>query len=206
MSERIFCPACKCGLRLPVDCVDPWLSCSRCLARIRNPQSIEEGETPSPTDVIEEHSPEDLRCPGCGVHVEPQWLFCPHCEERLYEQLPNRWSRSVEGNVRRNNFAWQVIRTVLAVFGGYGILIALMSSVATWVNNDVRPLMVTLAVLLVLAAISALSGSNQGKQSFLHSVARITLTTLTLAGALMAGGCLFMGAIFFFVCYPGKGL
>jgi hypothetical protein len=210
MSERIYCPACKRALRLPADCVDPWLSCPRCLARIRNPQSEPERAPSSPGVAPQERQPEARpRCPGCGVDVEPRWLFCPFCEERLRDRLPRQWSGSVEGDVRRDTTTMQVILILLAIVGGLGIFLALMTSFAALTDNEVAPLFVTLAVLFVLTVISAIIVSVREKKSPQPTAARIVLGTITLAGALVAGGCLFMGAIFVFffvVCLAGGRL
>jgi hypothetical protein len=178
MSERISCPGCRRVLSLPRDCVDPWLACPGCAARIPNPQV---------GAITEERAPEPDRrirfCPSCGAGVESHWLFCPHCEEPLHDP---RQRTSGDGNLdvsqQDGTSGW--FMGLLAMFGLAGLTLALLGSVFALGVGFVAPLVLTLMGLGILASIGAASELGQPKRPGQSTAARVVMVTLSLAGVM----------------------
>src|SRR5262245_23331365 len=78
MARTITCPSCSAALSLP-DHLTAAATCPRCLARIEPPaEAITTAPPPSPAP-----KPAVTGCPQCGQSVQPEWRFCPHCQDRL---------------------------------------------------------------------------------------------------------------------------
>jgi hypothetical protein len=208
MSERISCPGCKRVLRLPPDCTDPWLSCPLCLAKIRNPQAEGVAEHPReerPAGQGEE-APRDRTCPSCGAAVERRWMICPFCEATLRRRRRRRRRAGADVDARRDISTTGVVMILLAVLGGIGITVALVTSFAALGQNEAGPLFVTLAFLFVLALVSTAIVLGRAQHSEQPTAARIVVGTLSLAGILIAGSCVLSVAGFIFllaVCLAG---
>jgi hypothetical protein len=180
VSEHISCPGCRRILSLPRDCMDPWLACPGCAARILNPQAV--GITAQP-------EPEPDRrvrfCPSCRAGVEAHWLFCPHCEEPLHDPR-HRTSGNGNLDVSQQDGTSGGFMGLLAMFGLAGLTLALLGSVfALWVGF-VAPLVLTLMGLGILASIGAVSELGQPKRPGQSTAARVVMVTLSLAGVLVA--------------------
>jgi hypothetical protein len=124
MPHELTCHRCHRPLKIPRGLPGRWLTCPRCLARVRNleqlddPQAIS-GEARAPDDAPVRPRP----CPGCGREVDPSWRRCPVCEE----PLSGRRDRSppLDREVGRDTGAGTIILVVLGcvLLGGIGLFL-----------------------------------------------------------------------------------
>jgi hypothetical protein len=78
-ERRITCPSCKKTLLVEQGVNDPWLTCPHCLTRVPNPSQAVQTAAPSGPPAREDAP----TCPVCAEVVDPRWVYCPYCNERL---------------------------------------------------------------------------------------------------------------------------
>jgi hypothetical protein len=146
MSERISCPDCRRVLSLPRDCMDPWLACPQCEARIRNPQAREiAGEVKAEN--------RSQPCPSCGGAVESGRVLCSHCQEPLQvPRQPSSWGG--ERVVRADSRIIESIRILLGppgFLGGLVLIVAVVYGLVSRMDEKAQgPLFIAFGVLFGL--------------------------------------------------------
>lgn len=216
MPEPIVCPSCQKPLRVPADFHLAWLTCPRCLAVVPNPAA--QAITPSPAPPVLEtypmqpavETPDATRrldqCPSCGKPADPNWVFCPYCEEPM--RAPR--GMALERDVRRDTRRTGTGMIVLATLGGLAILWALVGTGAeAFGDRDPGPfvgVLVGLAVLFGISTLIVMIRSKGNLQS--RGIGRLVVSTLALTGGLVAAGFLLSLAVVVFllaVCLVGAG-
>jgi Double zinc ribbon len=206
--ETVVCPSCQARLRLPNEAPPGGMTCPRCDAHVPNPTSasVEPAslQTASPPPAGIQGEPTDpqparplgfSKCPLCKKDVEPDWLFCPHCEGLLRHE-----------NSSRTGGKTRVMIQLLRAFGLFGIgyfflgVVALMSA----------PLLLTGVVTLwcvglVSAGVMFYRTRHDTSQ---RSLWRVLVDAVTLVGACVAVSVALIVAIFVFFwvsCMVGLG-
>ena len=127
MRDTVTCPSCHARLRLPEERPPGGMTCPRCLAEVPYLASpaIQTAPLTAPPPAIQPE-PAALaplpRCPQCGERAEPEWIFCPYCEEPLRPDRGRRRGTRVDTDVQRDGKGVKISVVLLAVLGAIGIL------------------------------------------------------------------------------------
>jgi hypothetical protein len=179
MAQRVQCPGCGKHLRIPDGVTDPTLSCPHCLAQLPNPQAAAGIQTaPSPPAAR-------TTCPACGETVEGTWRYCPVCQEDLRRpRAPRRGvGAGADVDVRRDQGGTSVLLIILAVLGGLGFGYGVLVSVALLGEGTAWPLAIFLALVLGIAAFSAVRVYNRPQPpTGALGVGRVVVRTLAGIG------------------------
>ncbi len=209
MQDTISCPSCHVRLRLPPEPPPAGMTCPRCLAGVPYPTITSIQATPSePARPAAPEppaaSPGPSRCPSCGRPTEPQWLFCPHCEEPLRRDRGARSITGVDRDVRRDSSGTKIFLGLLTVLGGIGTFWYFAAAVA---DQNAGMAGAGICFLLFLGFFSTLLMFARTRDNpSARGIGRVVLGTLTLVGIVIASGCslvLAAGIFVFVVCMAG---
>jgi Double zinc ribbon len=210
MRDNVACPSCRALLRLPDEEPSGGMICPRCDAPVpyhtpalSEPAPLRTAPTP-PVRVQGEPTaapPGPSQCPVCRKPVEPDWLFCPHCEAPLRQ----------DGNAGRrplpNEDSWQTGPSAmilgLRVFGSLALVYFFLGAL---VLGNVTSLVFGLVTLWCLGLVSAgvmfyRTRHNPSKRNLL----RVAAGAITLLGAfVVVGGALALAFCVFVLVSCGR--
>lgn len=223
MAEPMLCPSCQKPLRVPADFHLAWLTCQHCRALVPTPAAEPDPQPPvtNPPREVPGSGGSDSgvgaplprprardafgggrTCSHCGKPAEPEWLFCPHCEEPLRSTTSPRPPGRDWFNPQRagSNPVW-------AVLGSFGLIFALLATGGAFAQGSPQPFLLLVGCVFAVVGISALVTlvRSDGALSS-RNLGKILLGALSLAGMLIASGGLLVlaGIVFaFVVCLAG---
>jgi hypothetical protein len=215
MREIVACPSCHARLRLPDEPPPGGMTCPRCLAQVpyEFPTVIQAAPIHAPAvppaaiqTAPTEPEPEPRRsskCPYCGKQVDPEWLFCPGCEEPLRSSRTGSRNNGVDKDVKRDGKAVNVILILMGIMGGIGTLWYFAAAIGA--PQSQQMVLSGVAFFLFLALLStAIMFYRTRHEPSKRGIGRVLASTLMMIGILMTVGCsvaLAMVITIFVVCF-----
>jgi hypothetical protein len=216
---HVTCPSCHARLVAPPEATET-ATCPRCLAIVPLP-GIEPGP-PSPAaggaiqtrpidppaapipppEAVSPARTGPSHCPSCGKPVEPVWVFCPHCEERLRGHR-HRYS-DIESDVRLDSKRTRFGLGGLAMLGGIGTFWYFVTAGQTEGSRGV--LRGLLGLLFLIPISTALMFYRTRNNPAERGLSRVIVGTLSLVGGTIIVFCSLAAAVvvfFFVVCLVG---
>ncbi len=213
MRDTVTCPSCHARLRLPEDRPPGGMTCPRCLAEVPYVASpaIQAAPLHAPPPPAIQPEPAGLaplpRCPQCGERAEPEWIFCPYCEEPLRPDRGRRRGYRVDTDVQSDGKGVKISVVLLAVLGAIGILFFFGSLFGGGnANSVIGGVVILLLVTLINTAVMFYRTRHDPSK---RGVGRVVLGTLATIGAVGAIGCSATLAVVIFAfiaCFGGRGM